>query len=311
MSVVERRHSGAVSITQRCKTAASGIVGRVTGAGRAYSFRRRRVVACGVVAVSLALAALLASGMHAALLHSGVMTGWMLISCLFLLVLIGVRRRIPVLPLGTMSVWTQVHIYTGLFAVGVFLLHVPAILHGRLIATGYLEGTLSGLFWFVSASGVYGLIASRRIPWRLTNVGEQVRLDQIAWYREQISRSVSDEVQSLTNPAAISVIGEFHRRYLSRYLSGKPSWLYLIYPTSVRRRRVLAGLVELNRYLDEEDCRVCGRIAALVRRRDDLDYQYALQLRLRVWVMLHSAASVALLVMAIIHGILAMRFVES
>ncbi|EMI40773.1 hypothetical protein [Rhodopirellula sp. SWK7] len=311
MSLVERRQSNAVSATQKWKTSVAHSVQRVSGFGRAYSFRRRRVVAAAIVAVSLALVAGLVSVMHSALLHTGVMTGWMLMSCLILLILIGVRRRIPVLPLGTMSVWTQVHIYTGVFAMGVFAMHVPAVLHGRLIASGYLEGSLSGLFLLVSGSGVYGLIASRRIPWRLTNVGEQVRMDQIPWYREQIARSVSQEVQALTNPASIAVIGEFHRRYLSRYIGGKPSLSYLLVPTSVRRRRVLAGLVELNRYLEEEGCRVCGRLAALVRRRDDLDYQYALQLRLRVWVMFHSTASIALVVMAIIHGILAMRFVES
>ncbi|MCM2371720.1 hypothetical protein [Aporhodopirellula aestuarii] len=311
MSLVERRQTGVLSTSQKLKALVATSIHRLSGAGRAYSFRRRRVVASLVVAVALAAVAGLVSIMHSALLHTGVMTGWMLMSCLVMLIMIGIRRRIPVLPLGTMSSWTQVHIYTGVFAIGVFIMHVPAILHGRMIANGYLEGSLSALFWLVSGSGVYGLIASRRLPWRLTNVGEQVRMDQIPWYRQQIAHAVAEEIHNLQNPAAIAVIGEFHRRYLSQYITGKPSLFYLLMPSSVRRRRVLAGLVELNRYLEEEGCRVCGRLAALVRKRDDLDYQYALQLRLRVWVMFHSTTSIVLLVMAIIHGVLAMRFVES
>jgi hypothetical protein len=311
MSSVDRRNNGELSASQKIRGSAVQALQQMTGGGRAYSFRRRRVMSMLIVLVVLAVVTIIAAWMHTALLHSGVMTGWMLMSCLVLLILIGVRRRIPVLPLGTMSTWTQVHIYTGAFSIGVFLLHVPAIMGGQFVTSGYLEGSLSVLFWFVSGSGVYGIIASRRLPWRLTQVGEQVRMDQIPWHREQLSLAVTREIHTLTNPSAVAVIGEFHRRYLNPYFIRKPSLLYLAMPSSMRRRRVLAGLAELNRYLEDEGCRASGRLAALVRRRDDLDYQYALQLRLRVWVMLHSTASIMLVVLAIIHGLLAMRFVES
>jgi len=311
MSVAERRQTGTPSAKKKLRQTVASLTHAVTGSGRAYSFRRRRVVAALIVVVALVVAASTASWMHNALLHRGVMTGWMLMACLVMLIAIGVRRRIPVLPLGTMSTWTQVHLYTGLFAVGVFVLHVPAILNGQLIASGYLEGSLSVLFLIVSGSGVYGLIASRRLPWRMTHVGEQVRMDQIPWYREQIALAVDREIDALQHPAAIAVIGEFHRRYLSRYFDRRPTWVYLLAPSSLHRRRTLAGLVELNRYLEDEGVRTCNRISALVRRRDDLDYQYALQWRLRVWVMVHASFSILLVVMAVIHGILAMRFVES
>lgn len=311
MSGVERRVGDSPSIPERYRAAAWSTLQRLTGGSHAYSFRRRRIVAVSIVLVCLALLTALVSLGDAALLHTHIMTGWTLMSCLVILVLIGIRRRIPVLPLGTMSTWTQVHLYTGAFAVGVFLLHVPAVFRGQVIVSGYLEGTLSVLFWLVSGSGVYGLIASRRLPWRLTNIGEQVRFDDIPWLRGRIADAVAGEVHSLRESTSLAVIGEFHQRYLNRYFSRKPSLIYLLMPSSVRRRRTLAGLIELNRYLDEEGVGACGRIAALVRRRDDLDYQYALQLRLRVWVMFHSTASIALIVMAIMHGILAMRFVES
>lgn len=311
MSVIQRRRGGSDSLKQKAWRSGSSPSGALERASRAPTFRQRRIVATAAVLASLILVAALVWVMHVALLNTSIMTGWILMSCLVLLMLIGIRRRIPVLPLGAMSVWTQVHLYTGAFSIGVFLLHVPAMLRGNLLVTGYLEGVLSGLFWLVTGSGVYGLIASRRLPLRLTNVGEQVRFDEIPWYRAHLAAAVSHEIQTLEESTSRAVIGEFERQYLNRYLQGRPSLLYLIAPSSVRRRRTLAGLMELTRYLDEEGVRACGRLAALVRRRDDLDYQYALQLRLRVWVMLHSTASVALLVMAVIHGILALRFVES
>jgi hypothetical protein len=269
------------------------------------------VYAIAVVLAAIAVTMWFVFVVDASLLHRGVMTGWTLMACLVMLFAIGVRRRIPILPLGKMSTWTQVHLYTGAVSIGVFLLHTPSIFRGQLIANGYFEGSLSILFWLVSGSGVYGLIASRRLPVRLTNVGEQIRFDQIQWRREQIATQATAEIDSLETPAAIRVLGEFHEHYLSRYFHRRPSFFYLLIPTSVRRRRTLAGLVELSRYLDQEGKNACGNLAALVRHRDDLDYQYALQLRLRVWVIAHATASIALIVMAIIHGILALRFIES
>ena len=79
-------------------------------------------------------------------------------------------------------------------------------------------------------------------------------------------------------------------------------------PTGGRRRRLLSDLKDLERYLESEGRSTAGRFAALVRRRDDLDYQFALQLRLRLWVAFHSILTLALLATSLIHSFMALRF---
>lgn len=311
MSTTDRRQPTKAKWTSEWLGLVRDLADRAVGSGRRYSFRRRRVVALMIVGLSLGVMANLVSMIDAMLLHRGVMTGWTLMAGLLMLTAIGLRRRIPGLPIGTMSTWTQVHIYTGLFTIGIFAMHTPMLMRGEIIASGYFEGSLSVLFWLVSGSGVYGLIASRRLPSRLSSVGEQIRFDQIVWRREQIADRAFNEIEDLKSSDSVSVLGEFHERYLCRYFQKRPSILYLLVPNSVRRRRTIAGLVELNRYLDSEGQAVSGRLAGLVRKRDDLDYQYALQFRLRTWVWVHATASIALVVMAIIHGILALRFLGS
>ena len=83
----------------------------------------------------------------------------------------------------------------------------------------------------------------------------------------------------------------------------------MIVPSGVRRRRLLNGLKELDRYLENDGKQTAGQFAALVRCRDDLDYQFAIQLRLRLWLVIHSVFSLALLAGAIIHAALVLRFV--
>jgi hypothetical protein len=97
-------------------------------------------------------------------------TGVTLISGLGLLMLLGVRRRLPFLPLGGASTWLQIHLYVGIFTAAIYGMHVP-----RLIAGGVFGGFLSILFLIVLGSGFYGLYASRTLPKKWTAMEDDAR----------------------------------------------------------------------------------------------------------------------------------------
>lgn len=267
------------------------------------SFRTRRILSLALTATALGLVGGLAWIADTRLAHASFLTGGALLAAILLLMLLGLRRRLPILPLGSVSVWTQTHLYLGLFAAGVYALHVPA-----LIANGVFEAGLSIAFLVVTASGLYGIYASRTIPKRLTAIELQPRFDQVAWHREQIAAAAVELLQQLHEPASTAVLGGYYGTSLRPYFTALPSMPYLFAPQGTRRRRLLAGLAELDRYLDIEGRDAAGRLAALVRRRDDLDYQFALQLRLRLWIVFHSTFSLILLAGSLLHVVLVWRF---
>jgi len=320
----DRRRAVADSPARHVRLAqqlASGLA-HLAGWRGPWSFRRRRCVSLFSVVLAWSILQWLVTWAEASLLRPSVLTGWTLMGCLALLMTVAVRRRLPILPLGSVSTWTQVHIYTGLFATGAFLLHTPHLWAavgaawtsggtGVVASTGWLEGVLAMLFLAVSGSGFYGWVACRRLPPRLSAVDGEVRFDQIGWHRQQVADAAAERIGSLHGQAAVAVLGDFYAKQMKAYFRTRPSWWYLAYPRSTRRRRLLTGLTQLDRYLEAEGRGVSGQLAGLVRRRDDLDYQYALQWRLRVWVVLHAAMSLALIVLAVLHGILATRFVQS
>lgn len=265
--------------------------------------RTRRTVSILVTAVALCIAWTICWIQEASLGHSAYFSGASCLAALLLLVLIGVRRRIPVLNLGSVSMWTQFHIYTGLFATGVYVMHVPALLAG-----GTFEFGLSMLFWVVSISGFYGLYASRTLPKRLASIESEHRFDRMPWHRDQLAGIADGVLEDIEDPSAIRVLGAYYASYLKPFFVNRPSFSYVLVPTGGRRRRLLDGLKELDRYLEDEGRSTSGRFAFLVRKRDDLDYQFALQLRLRVWLVVHAVFSVMLVSGGIIHAIIAWRF---
>jgi len=269
----------------------------------APTFRTRRRISLFMTAIALAAVATITWLRAGSLAHASYVTGSTLLGVVLLLVLLGARRRLPVLPLGSVSSWTQFHIYAGIFSLGVYVLHVP-----HLIGGGIFESGLSILFLFVSASGLYGIYASRTLPKRLTAVEGQHRFDRVGWHRHQIAEKGRELLEELHEHSAVRVLGSFYTNYLSPFFESRPSLAYVLMPTGIRRRRLLSGLTELDRYLEDNGRATAGRFAALVRRRDDLDYQYALQLRLRLWLVIHCTLSIALVVGGILHAVMVWRF---
>ena len=265
-----------------------------------WSIRQRRIVAL-LATMSLLIAWL--AGAHwirISLGHPAIYSGVTLLICLGGLMLIGLRKRLVILPLWSVSTWVQVHIYTGLFACVVFIAHVPSI-----IASGKLEGPLSWLFVAVAASGFYGVFVSRTAPKRLTAVSIQPRYDRISWHRDQIAIAANKAISELMDTPDRLVLKSFYNQALSSYFASSYSIGYFIYPSSTRRRRLLSALSALDRYLDANVLAASKRLAALIRHRDDLDYQHAIQFRLRAWIVIHGGLSSGLMIWSVIHAFVA------
>jgi hypothetical protein len=268
-----------------------------------HSFRQRRRIA--ITLTILALLAMLGTVwiQTGQLVGASLLTGGTLLSCILLLALFGMRRRITILPLGSVSTWTQIHIYMGIFTAVVYWMHVP-----NLIGNGIFEGGLSLVFLLVTISGFYGLYASRTLPKRLTTVEGQHRIDQIEFHRMQIADHARKQIEEFSIHAGIPSLSNFYTQHLSPFFNSRPTLTYVLAPTSGRRRRLLNNLNNLECELESEGLNTAERFAALVRRRDDLDYQFALQLRLRLWVAFHSILTLVLVSGGVAHSFMAFRF---
>ena len=87
------------------------------------SFRQRRRIAITLTLIALVVMFGIVWIQTGRLADVAILTGGTLLCCVLLLALFGMRRRIPILPLGSVSTWTQVHIYMGFFTAGVYWMH--------------------------------------------------------------------------------------------------------------------------------------------------------------------------------------------
>lgn len=260
---------------------------------------RRRACNTILTVSVVALVAAVVMWMNQSLLHSSFFSGYVLIGSLFLLAAFGMRKRLPMIGgIGSAAFWMQMHIYVGLGSFAVFAMHVAFR-----VPDGMLESILAMLYFVVFFSGLYGLWATRTIPRKLTNVGEEVIFERIPLFKRNLARRAQTVV--MESCERTPVLARFYANRLSRFFERRRGLAYLLMPTGRTRRQLIAEIEELDRFLAQEDRSISRQLAIMVRKKDDLDYHTAMQGRLKVWLFVHIAITYSLLIFSVVHGVLA------
>lgn len=230
-------------------------------------------------------------------------SGYLLYGLVAFLALFNIRKKFPTLPLGGAASWLQLHIYVGLIAGAVFGMHLA-----WRIPNGWLEGLLAVSFTMTFISGVIGLVISRRTPRMLNRVTNQVVYERVPELRRSLARqSRSLVVQSVAESGA-TTLADFYGHQLFDFFARPRPMGYFFRPSSVRRKKLLADMRQLERYLSPAEKPALERLFALVRRKDDLDFQEVGQRLLKLWVFGHIALTYVLMTLATLHGVLALAF---
>jgi hypothetical protein len=265
-------------------------------------FTRRLIGTALLVAASLGL--ILAWHRFVPLLRNlAYLSGWCLLAVMLFLTAYNGRKKLPFLPLGSSRTWLQLHAYVGWFSAVLFFAHV-----GWRWPDGWFEACLTWLFFLVAASGVAGLFWSRFVPRRLTARGGEVLYERIPVIR----RDLQDQAEALAlksvAAARSSAIADFYITHLSDFFRTPQNyWAHLI-ESRGPWQRLQAKLNDLSRFLDADQRKVLAEVTELVRQKDGLDYQHALQSSLKVWLFVHVPLTYSLLLFTALHVVLVHGF---
>ncbi|MCA9259091.1 MAG: hypothetical protein KDA61_07820 [Planctomycetales bacterium] len=238
-----------------------------------------------------------------ALASTSFFTGWILLIGLIFLSLLNVRKRVAAPPVGSAAGWLQAHIYVGLAAAPVWLMHAPLRW-----PNGFLESCLAALFAATWVSGVVGLYWTRTLPRRISRVGEEIVYEQASQLRSQLRDRAQAAVLGVVRTSGDAALGEFYHQRLQGYFDQEPGWRARCLPAPTLRKKLLAELTEATRYLSDTERKTAEELFSLIRKRDAVDYHEALQWRLKTWLIVHLALVWPLLLTAATHAWLAHLF---
>jgi hypothetical protein len=227
-------------------------------------------------------------------------TGYVMLAAIVFLASYNLRKKLPSLPLGSSTAWLQWHLYVGVGTAGVFAMHARTAW-----PSGYLEACLAGVYMLTAGSGVVGLYLTRTIPAQLARVSDEVIYERIPAFRRQVRQQADELVLETVTVSGATTLADYYSARLYSYFWKSRGWRYFVRPTSGLRRSLMREMQDLRRYLCDAEQAGCERLFALVRRKDDLDFHNARQKTLKLWLFAHIGLTYALLLLAILHGVLA------
>jgi hypothetical protein len=269
------------------------------------TFQARRLwsLAAAIVAGGLLFALLRLHDI--ALRDQSFLSGWLLFSCLLFLALFNARKNLPVLPLLRASVWLQAHIYVGLVAILLFLLHSRFRL-----PDGPFEIFLWLLFAAEATSGLVGLAFSRMLAPRLAmhGDGERVIFERIPLLRAHLAREVEELAgRSVIDTRSVALV-QYYASRLEPFFRRPRNFLRHLLQSSEPLRAQQREMAALRRYLDEPGRATLREIEERVVAKDSLDYQYSLHLVLKGWLFVHIPLTYGLLLAVLAHLVLVYAF---
>jgi hypothetical protein len=230
-------------------------------------------------------------------------TGILLFLLILGLALFNARKKLPFLPLIKAATWLQIHIYAGWFCLFVFLLHIRFQM-----PSGTMEIVLAAIFCIVILSGAFGLYISRNLPARMTASGETLLYERIPGHRLRIQRSVEDLIRKAESETQSSTLGDFYVQRLRAFFSRVPSAISALASAERGLHALLAEMDALDRYLDEQEKKIAGEIRDWIETKQNLDFQYAAQRLLKLWLFVHIPVTYSLILLGAAHGIIAMLY---
>lgn len=263
---------------------------------------RRRIYAMTFTLVCVALTAMWVQVIRDRLGDESTFTGWTLLVSTAGLYLLSARKRVIQTKLGPVAAWLQMHVYMGTFASVVFLMHIGWPVRG------IFESFLAACFVIVAVSGIVLGVVSRSTPKKLAAIDQDYKLERIPALQAVVSQNAHATALGSASFGEGATLSEYYQRRLLPFFQAPRSILYRIVPNGLKRRQLLRELGDLDRYLAEQGLTSRQELSAMVRSKDDLDYHFALQTRLRLLFTFHVALTWALALMIGVHVVMVYRF---
>lgn len=229
-------------------------------------------------------------------------TGYILSAICLALLSLGLRKRVYGVALGPVAIWQRAHHFLGTLCL------VAYVLHAGFLTNGWLESLLAILFWCILTSGLVSWYVNKRSPRLLQAAGTAILSSEIP----SAKREVMDQAYHIALRAAgntrWSSIADLYRSRLEAFFQKPRTIWYRISPNGRRRRALLAELHGLARYLDATGIKLQQEMRKCIERRDDLDFQLAIQQRIRFWAAFHSCLMGSFFVVATFHVLIAHFF---
>jgi hypothetical protein len=251
----------------------------------------------------------------------GLMFGSIALGLMLFAALLSLRKRFPIWRIGRTKIWMRAHLWLGFLALPMVLFH--SAFHAR----GALTAVLMWLTFIVVISGIAGAWLQHTLPTKIfREVPFETIYDQIPVIRKQLAEEaagravdVTQRLAPATGPGATVVdtllniptmetetvaFDKFVADVVTPYLAEEGARGNLL----GSRERAREQFDNFRREFPQPAWEPISAIEEICEEKRQLDRQARLHRLLHGWLLVHLPFSAALILLAIIHAIGALRY---
>jgi hypothetical protein len=251
---------------------------------------------------------------------TGLTYGVVALGLMLFAALLSLRKRFPIWRIGRTKIWMRAHLWLGFLALPMVLFH--AAFHAR----GGLTGVLMWLTVIVVGSGIVGAWLQHTLPSRIfREVPFETIYDQIPAICSQLvteaearAVEVTQRLAPAVGPGATVVDTLLGIPTLVAETEGFDAFFakeVRPYLANLKKRSQLAGrswaherFETLRREFPESAWEPITALEEICEEKRQLDHQLHLHRLLHGWLLVHLPLSAALILLAIVHAIGALRY---
>jgi len=217
------------------------------------------------------------------------------LALIFLLAFFGIRKRWYKSTFGTLEQWMQSHIYLGLLAFVILLMHTGGRFNDKIAVTTFI------LAFIVVASGALGAVLYVTVPRMLTEVESNLTVEEISDQLNQLGKNMARIASARSAP--------FQRIYDETMRTAAPGglagWRLLLRVGRQKRQQDSADWPRLLALVPKEEQEELRQLLVFSRQRKELLLRLVYQQRykniLESWLYIHIPFTIALIAFAILH----------
>jgi hypothetical protein len=227
--------------------------------------------------------------------HLGLVYGITGFALIFLLAFFGIRKRWYKSTFGTLEQWLQSHIYLGILAFIILLMHSGGRFNDKIAVTTLV------LTFIVVASGVLGAVLYLTVPRLLTEVESNLSVEEISDQLNQLGKNMARIASGRSVP--------FQRIYEQLMREASPGMLAgwrLLFRFGRRKKAQDTGdWARLLALVPKEEQEELRQLLVFSRQRKELLIRLVYQQRyknvLEFWLYIHIPFTIALIAFGILH----------
>lgn len=231
------------------------------------------------------------------------MSGWLLFALVLVLTFFNLRKKVPFLRMGKASFWLKMHICIGVFSGVLFFVHM-----GWSWPSGIFRQIFAWCFIIVFLSGLVGWWMSRTFPKRLTDAGYETPFERMSDARNNLRQKAETLVLATKKNKTPSLASLGYADQLGVFFTKPCNFFAHLRASRSPQAEHASQFDEMDRYIGADDRENFENLRDLVTEKHMLDYQYSLQLALRLWLFIHIPLSYSLLIFSVLHIILVHSF---